>query len=141
MVDSDGYGARPGQSAIDRLLEDCRTISPVGIERIAAGWDARHTESFHQAEKAALKVIESARRGLEWDRLRNQLLGLTERGQPLVAWRQEHGPVGHRAEEALLAAALALTAGAGLPRHDAELLVAPMAEALPWLASTAAASG
>ena len=69
--------------------------------------------------------------------LRNQILGLTERGQPLVAWRAEHGPVGHKAEEALLAAALAITAGDALGPQRATLL-RPMAEALPWLLPAAA---
>ena len=141
MVDSDGYGARQGQTPIERLIEDCRTLSPAGIERIAAGWDANHQhEAFHSAEKAALHTIESQGKSTDWDVLRNQLLGLTERGTPLISWRLEHGAVGHKAEDALIAAALALSAGPGLPRHNAETLIAPMSEALPWLATAVAAS-
>ena len=141
MADSDGYGARPHQTPIERLLEDCRTLSPAGIERIAAGWDAQHHhQAFHDAEKAAVHAVEQNGHTTEWDALRNQLLGLTERGQPMVSWRQEHGPVGHKAEDALLAAALALTAGSALTRHHAEVLVGPMSQALPWLATVVAAS-
>jgi len=141
MVDSDGYGARQGQTPIERLIEDCRTLSPAGIERIAAGWDANHQhEAFHSAEKAALHTIESQGKSTDWDALRNQLLGLTERGTPLISWRLEHGAVGHKAEDALIAAALALSAGSSLPRHDAETLIAPMSEALPWLTTAVAAS-
>jgi hypothetical protein len=113
-MDADGYGPRPGQSPIERLLEDCRTLSPAGIERVAAGWDGRDAGSFHDAEQAALRAVEQAGRRSQWDQLRNTLLGLTERGEPLVPWRREHGPVGHKAEDALLAAALALMDGTRL---------------------------
>lgn len=135
-MDIEGYGQRPGQTAIDRLLEDSRTLSPAGIERVAAGWDrygdADHAR-YHDAEGAALHEIETADRGNQWDEMRNQILGLTERGAPLVSWRIEHGDVGHKAENALLGAALALTAGRGLDQHHRETLLRPMAEALPWL--------
>jgi hypothetical protein len=139
-MDTEGYGRRQGQTSMDRLLEDIRTLSPAGIERISNGWDRRGRErSFDEAERAALHAIEAEDRGTEWDELRNQLLGLTERGQPMVAWRQEHGDIGHKAENALLAAALALTAGAALDAHHAETLVRPMAEGLPWLVTAVAA--
>jgi hypothetical protein len=136
-VDADGYGPRPGQDSIDRLLEDCRTLAPSGIERVAAGW-RRYVEEggsgpYHEAERAALRTLESTSRIGRWDELRNQLLGLTERGVPLVAWRQEHGEVGHRAESALLGAALGLVVGPDLDRSRRQTLVRPMAEALPWL--------
>jgi hypothetical protein len=141
MVDSDGYGARRGQTSIERLLEDCRTLSPVGIERIASGWDTRHGTAFPAAEKAALHAIETHGRTQDWDALRNQILGLTERGTPLISWRLEHGANGHKAEDALMAAALALTAaGSGLARAHAETLIAPMSEALPWLTTAVAAA-
>lgn len=140
MTDTEGYGARPGQSPIERLLEDCRTLSPAGVERIAHGWDHRADEQeFVEAERAALQAIEASGRSAVWEALRTQLLGLTEHGQPLIAWRMEHGPIGHKAERALLAAALALTAGDALdPRHRATL-VRPISEALPWLSEVGAA--
>jgi hypothetical protein len=136
-MDRDGYGPRPGQNDIDRLLEDARTLSPLGVERAAEGW-TRHAgggdhASWHEAERAALHVLETSRRVGEWDELRNRLLGLTEKGDALVAWRLEHGGVGHSAERSLLGAALALLAGDGLDRGHARVLKAPMGEALPWL--------
>ena len=140
MTDTEGYGARPGQTDINRLLEDCRTLSPAGVERVAEGWERRAPEEdFAAAERAALHAISGAGRTTEWDALRNELLGLTERGQPLVAWRLEHGAIGHRAENALLSAALALTAADALDRQHHATLVRPMSEALPWLAASAAA--
>ncbi len=134
MVDREGYGPRPDQSDLDRLLEDCRTLSPAGIERVAAAWDRRgHQADFPAAERAALHQIEQLGMGDTWDATRNLLLGLTERGAPLVAWRAEHGVVGHKAEDALMAAALAILARPGLARHHARTLLEPMAQALPWL--------
>jgi hypothetical protein len=134
MADTEGYGPRPGQTPIERLLEDCRTLSPSGIERVAEGWQQRGPEeAFVQAEQRALHALERSGQGGRWDALRNELLGLTERGTSLVAWRAEHGQVGHQAEDALLAAALALTAGDDLDRAHREILLRPMARALPWL--------
>jgi hypothetical protein len=136
-MDRDGYGAREGQTPLDRLLEDCRTLSPAGIERIARGWAVLAEGELHPAyvaaERAAMKVLEDSGRGAQWDELRNRLLGLTERGTPMIAWRVEHGDAGHRAERALLGAALALVAGPDLDRHHREVLLRPLAEALPWL--------
>jgi len=133
-MDDDGYGIRPGQTTIDRLLEDCRTLSPAGIERVASGWDHRgDSKLFEKAERDALHALETENRGPEWDELRNFILGLTERGQPLVAWQAEHGDTGHKAEEALLAAMLALVAGQSVDARHRAILVRPMAEALPWL--------
>jgi hypothetical protein len=144
-MDLEGYGPRPGQEPVDRLLEDCRTLSPAGVERAAAGWErlvgSLGSGRYHEAERAALRHLESARRTPRWDDLRNRLLGLTERGTPLVAWRQEHGEVGHRAEAALLGAALALVAGPELDRPRRETLLGPMAEALPWLLDGSVAGG
>ena len=140
MTDTEGYGARPGQSPIDRLLEDCRTLSPAGVERIAQGWDHRSDErEFAEAERSALHASEASGRLQEWEALRTQLLGLTETGQPLIAWRMEHGPVGHSAERALLAAALALTAGDALDSRNRAVLLGPISEALPWLSEFASA--
>lgn len=136
-MESDGYGDRPGQGDIDHLLEDVRTLSAAGVERVAAGWEAhaggdRH-EEWHAAERAALHVLETTNRAWEWDQLRNRLMALTERGTPLVAWRSEHGDAGHHAEDALLGAALGLLARPELKRDDLLILLRPMAEALPWL--------
>jgi hypothetical protein len=144
-MDVDGYGVRPGQDPVDRLLEDCRTLSPAGIERVASGWErlvgSSGTGPYHEAERAALRMLESEGRTASWDELRTRLVGLTERGVPLVAWRQEHGEVGHRAEAALLGAALALVAGPDLDRSHRRTLLAPMAEALPWLLDGSAVPG
>lgn len=136
-TDSDGYGARPEQNDIDRLLEDARTLSPLGVERAAEGW-RKHAgsgthDAWHQAEHDALHVIETRLRAQQWDELRGRILGLTERRGALIAWRQEHGEKGHEAEAALLGAALALTARPDLDRSHMRVLLAPMAEALPWL--------
>ncbi len=141
-MDIEGYGQRPGQTAVERLLEDSRTLSPAGIERAATGWDAHGgaaSEHFRAAERAALRAVEASDRGAEWDNLRNQILGLTERGAALVAWRAEHGEVGHKAEAALLTAALALLGGERIVPADRRILVQPMAEALPWLLGDAPA--
>lgn len=135
-MDRDGYGDRPNQTAVERLLEDCRTLGPAGIERIAGGWDHRKPDLYAGAEREALHVVETTGRSGAWDDLRNRLLGLTERGAPLVAWRAEHGDIGHKAEDALLGAALALLARPELDSHHRETLVGPMATALPWLLAT-----
>jgi hypothetical protein len=136
-IDREGYGPREGQSDIDRLLEDARTLSPLGVERAAQGWvshaGAGAHESWHEAEQAALHVIETTLRAMAWDELRNRILGLTENKGSLVAWRQEHGETGHHAESALLGAALALMAQPQLDKTHRAVLLAPMAEALPWL--------
>lgn len=150
-VDADGYGPRPHQADVERLLEDTRTLSPSSIERVAQawmrmagpGWSERvvdhrddssvaHTD-WVEAERAALHSLEVSHRAPEWDELRNSLLELTEHHQALVAWRQEHGEAGHRAEDALLAAGLALVARAGLDTTHLRTLLAPMGAALPWL--------
>jgi hypothetical protein len=137
-IDTEGYGARPGQSDVDRLLEDARTLSPFGVERAAQGW-VKHAGTgslpeWHDAERAALHALETHRSAPEWDELRGRILGLTEKHDALVAWRQEHGEVGHHAESALLGAALALMARpAGLDEPHVRTLLMPMAEALPWL--------
>jgi hypothetical protein len=143
-IDRDGYGPRPGQGDVDRLLEDARTLSPLGVERAAQGW-VKHAGSgehpqWHEAERAALHVLERTNRAPHWDELRNGILGLTEQRTALVAWRQEHGETGHHAEGALLGAALALTAQPELDRHHAHTLLAPMAEALPWLSGGVASA-
>jgi len=136
-LDREGYGPRPGQGDVDRLLEDARTLSPLGVERAAQGWThhagAGGHASWHEAERAALHVLETTQRVGEWDELRGRILGATERQGAMIAWRLEHGEVGHHAEGALLGAALALLAGDDLDRSHHRVLVAPMGDALPWL--------
>jgi hypothetical protein len=139
-TDADGYGPRPGQTGVDRLLEDARTLSPLGIERAAQGWSRHAGErqpAWHEAERAAMHALEAAHRAPEWDELRGRILGLTESRGSLVAWRAEHGDVGHHAEQALLGAALALLAGRDLDAGHARVLLGPMADALPWLSDGA----
>ena len=137
-IDADGYGYRGDEArSVQRLLEDCRTLSPAGIERAARGWD-RHVgehglDDFHAAEKAALHVIETTDAWPAWDDARRTLFGLTEGEKGLISWRAEHGEIGHKAERALQAAALALIAGDRLDKAQAQTLLEPLAEALPWL--------
>lgn len=149
--DSDGYGARAGQPDIDRLLEDCRTMSPSSIERIARSWVATdapgwaegvsdHNEAsssqhaaWHHAERAALHVLETTNRAPAWDELRNRILDLTEHHDSLLSWREEHGEIGHRAEDALLGAALALSGRPELDAGHQRTLLTPISAALPWV--------
>jgi hypothetical protein len=142
MTDQDGYGYTRADRGVARLLEDLRTLSPAGIERIAEGWD-RHVgdegpahELFHRAEKAALAAVEAAQQTVAWDDLRREILKLTEGPVAMNDWKAEHGTIGHKAERAVLAAALALTVEDRLPAADYAILVAPAAEALPWLLRT-----
>ncbi len=158
-VDVDGYGPRPHQTDLERLIEDTRTLSALSIERIAAAWTedagpiraghpehhgdlptAAHT-AWVAAERAALHALESAGRAAEWDDLRRRLLDLTERHDALVSWRQEHGDNGHRAEDALMGAGLALLARAALDAEHLRTLLRPMSSALPWLAEIAPSGG
>ena len=134
-VDAEGYGAK--DQGLDRLIADARVLSPAGIERAAWGWDRhedpRLMERFHQAERTALRALEQGDRGQRWDGARTRLLDLTEGRGSLEDWKAEHGEVGHKAERALLAAALAILAR-DLIDHDAYVtLVRPLSEALPWL--------
>jgi hypothetical protein len=141
MTESD-QTLRPGgylgpEQGVDRLLSDLRVMSGAGIERAAWGW-ARHEdqaalERYREAERSAIRLLEAAARGEEWEKLRGQILDLTEGRGSLVAWRAEHGPAGHAAEQAALGAGLALLAGEGLGPDDLTALLRPMAEALPWL--------
>lgn len=135
--DIEGYGARPDQTDIERLLEDCRTLGPSGIERVAQGWttaESKHDhDAWHEAERAALHVLETTKHAGAWDEVRNRILDLTEHHDALESWRAEHGEVGHRAEDALLGAALALVARPGLDHAHERVLLRPMSAALPWL--------
>ena len=135
-MDRDGYGYKDDERGEARLLEDLRTFSPAGIERAAAGWDkhaADQLERFRAAEKTALKGVEEADLAPAWDELRGTILDLTEGRTSLVAWRAEHGDTGHKAENATLGAALAVLSRNSIDRKDYDVLVAPLAEALPWL--------
>jgi hypothetical protein len=138
-MDKDGYGYDAGNQGVKRFLEDLRTLSPAGIERVAEGWklyvQPAHA-AFHEAEKAALHAIETADLGLSWEALRREVLDLTEGRASLISWKVEHGEVGHRGEEAALGAALALQAGMLLDETHRHTLLRPMAEALPWLTSS-----
>src|SRR6058998_2284957 len=126
-VDAEGYGFPEHQRTLARLIDDIRILSPSGVERAAQGWD-RHArlhglESIHAAEKAALHAIEKADRGPAWDEVRRNLFGLTESG----------GAIGHKAEDAAFMAALGLVAGNLIGKEQANTLVRPLSEALPWL--------
>lgn len=136
-VDAEGYGYRPDEQGLERLLRDARTLSPAGIERAAWGWD-RHEDpaamqQFREAERASLHVVEQSDRGPAWEDARKRLLDLTEGRTSLVSWKVEHGDVGHKAERALLGAALGLLMRERLDKAHYVILVRPMAEALPWL--------
>lgn len=135
-VDVEGYGFPEHQRTLTRLIDDIRVLSPAGVERAAQGWDhhARlHGREIHDAERAALRAIEESDRGPAWDEIRRNLFGLTESGQALVSWKAEHGDVGHKGEQAAFMAALGLVAGNLVKKEEYDLLVRPMAEALPWL--------
>jgi hypothetical protein len=124
-----------GPEAIKRLESDLRTFSPAGIERVAWGWrqhDADPTQ-LHEAERAALHLIEQANLGEDWEALRLTLRDLMEGSNALLSWKEEHGHEGHTAERAVYATALALVAGERLPHTQYVALVRPLAEALPWL--------
>ncbi len=135
-MDIEGYGFDRDDRGVKRLLDDVRTLSPAGIERAAWGWDRHEAvgmEGFHRAEKEALRTIEHANLGEDWEELRRSILDLTEGRSSLVSWKAEHGQLGHKAERAALGAALAVVAAGKLGHHDFVTLVRPMAEALPWL--------
>jgi hypothetical protein len=135
-MDSDGYGYSADEHGVGRLLEDLRTLSPSGIERVAHGWETHalpHLERYHEAESAALAAVENAHMTTDWEALQRTVLDLTEGRSSLVSWKVEHGEKGHHAEAAALGAALALHAAGHLDRHHTEILTRPMAEALPWL--------
>jgi hypothetical protein len=136
-LDAEGYGFPEHKRTIARLMDDVRVLSPVGVERVAGGWDEHVGETglpaFREAERAALHAIEKADRGPAWDEVRRTLFGLTESGAALISWRAEHGEMGHKAENAGFAAALGLLADGLIGKQQQESLLRPMAEALPWL--------
>jgi hypothetical protein len=124
------------EAELERFVADLRTLSALGIERVAWGWDrhgAPQHAAFQHAERAALTAIEGASQGPAWEAFRRSLFHLTEGHEALIAWRAEHGETGHKAENAANGAALGLFARAHLSRTEYTTLVRPMAEALPWL--------
>lgn len=136
-VDREGYGYRKGEEGLDRLLTDARVLSPAGIERAAWGWD-RHEDPtlmqrFHDAERTALRALEQSDRSQLWDDARKRILDLTEGRSSLVSWKAEHGDIGHKAERAMLGAALGLLTRDKISHDQYVTLVRPMSEALPWL--------
>ena len=136
-LDAEGYGYTRTEEGLDRLINDARVLSPAGIERAAWGWD-RHEDSaamqkFREAERAALHALEKSDRGPAWEDARRRILDLTEGRTSLVSWKAEHGDIGHKAERALLGAALAIMTRDTLSHEQYVTLVRPMAEALPWL--------
>jgi len=136
-LDADGYGFPEHERTLSRLIADIRVMGPAGVERAAQGWD-KHIGShglsgFHAAEKAATHAIEQNDRGPAWDAFRSSLFGLTESGEALVSWKAEHGDIGHKAENAAFAAALALVAADLISPTQFATLVSPIGEALPWL--------
>ena len=136
-ADAEGYGFKQGEEGLDRLFNDARVLSPAGIERVAWGWDRHEDQAamqgFHDAERQALRALEQADRSLSWDAVRKRALDLTESGSSLISWKAEHGELGHKAERALLGAALGILARDRLSHAQYGTLVRPMAEALPWL--------
>jgi hypothetical protein len=135
-IDAEGYGFPEHQRTLSRLIDDIRVLSPAGVERAAQGWDRHagmHESEMHAAEKAALHAIEQSDRGPAWDEVRRNVFGLTESGQALVSWKAEHGDIGHKGEQAAFMAALGLVAGNLIRKHEFNMLVRPMSEALPWL--------
>ena len=136
-VDAEGYGYKSGDEGVDRLVNDARVLSPAGIERAAWGWD-RHEDPaamqrFREAERAALHILEQTNRGPAWEEARRKILDLTEARTSLVSWKAEHGDIGHKAERALLGAALGIMTRDKLSHAQYVTLVRAMAEALPWL--------
>ena len=135
-MEADGYGYKPDEHGPARLLEDLRTFSPAGIARAAAGWDAHaanRLNRFRENERTALRALEEAVMAPAGEDLRRAILDLTEGRASLVAWRAEHGDIGHKAENATLGAALAVVGRDKIGRKEYEILARPMAEALPWL--------
>jgi hypothetical protein len=80
-----------------------------------------------------LKAIEAADRGADWDSVRRSIYKLTEGDHRAISWDVEHGDVSHKSEHAAYGAALGLLAGNRIDHHTREVLMRPMAEALPWL--------
>jgi hypothetical protein len=127
------------RAELERLESDLRVLSPVGIERVAWGWDRHEGDSlqaFHAAERAALEAIEAAGEGPAWDEWRRRLFYEVEGRLALEAWRaehQRHAPHVHKAERAAFGAALGIFARDRISHKQYVTLVSAMNEALPWL--------
>ena len=125
------------QAQLERLDADLRVLSPVGIERVAWGWDRHSTAvDVEASERTALHAIEASRVGDDWDTWRRRLFMEVEGRQALVAWHAEHQlheAHVHKAERAAMAAALGLFAQSRISHAHYATLVSAMAEALPWL--------
>lgn len=126
------------RAQLERLNSDLRVLSPVGIERAAWGWDRheRQLDELRASERVALRAIEAAREGAEWDEWRLRLFQEVAGHYSLIAWEAEHrthAPHVRKAERAALAAALGLFAQARISHAHYRRLVSGMAEALPWL--------
>jgi hypothetical protein len=124
------------QKERERFITEIGSFSAAGVERAAWGWDqhgAGKLESFHEAERAAVRAIEKADRGPAWEDFRRSIFDMTEGRKALVAWQYEHGETGHKAERAAYGAALALFARGHIPAEQFATLARPMDEALPWL--------
>jgi hypothetical protein len=124
---------------LERLESDLRVLSPVGIERVAWGWD-RHEqdnlEAFRAAERTALQAIDSAGQIEAWDEWRRRLFYEVEGRLALVPWRaehQRHTEHAHKAARAAAGAALGVFARPWITHEQYATLVSAMAEALPWL--------
>ena len=123
------------QKERERFLREIGAFSAAGVERAAWGWDQHggDIDTYRNAERAALRAIEKANRGLRWDEFRKSIFDMTEGRKALVAWQYEHGEKGHKAERAAFGAALALFARDHITREEFATLARPMDEALPWL--------
>jgi hypothetical protein len=125
---------------LERFEADLRVLSPVGIERVAWGWD-RHEQdnnlpSYHAAERAALHAIEQQQADAAWDEWRRRLFYEVEGRIALVGWKAEHQSHPehvHKAERAAFGAALGIFARPWITHAQYATLVSAMAEALPWL--------
>lgn len=125
-----------GQKQRERFITELGTFSAAGVERAAWGWDrhgAGKLDSFHEAERAAVRAIEKANRGPAWEEFRRSIFDMTEGRKALVAWQYEHGETGHKAERAAYGAALALFARDHITADQFATLARSMDEALPWL--------
>ena len=138
-MDSDGYGYTADDHGVGRLLEDLRTLSPSGIERVAHGWELYglpHLERYHEAEAAALAAIENAHLTTDWESI--QRAGARPHRGPVVAgvvegrtWREGSPRGGGGARRCAGAARGRPSRPRATPRRS----LRPMAEALPWLAT------